>query len=145
MRVLFMLGMLFGCLHVNAMSYSQVKQVFKSMPNGGVDLHYDSSGAINATAYEHDIVINAGMVKVLSSRCEVIMVLGHELGHISNGDRGSNKGAEYRADLYGYKMALRSGCVHPENLYLKFRAMLGDRKSKTHPSWSERYENVLAY
>lgn len=128
-----------------ALTFNQAQAVYDNLLRANEftiapRLVLDPTSSVNASCSVFRITINAGMLRFVHNSSELAMVLGHELGHYTNHDRGSTPEREYRADALGAVYAQRAHynrCLGAD-VYRRFH----HKASKTHPDSDSRYNRL---
>lgn len=133
-----------------AVSLKDVEVVYHRLcvaNNGCPNLRIIRSREINSMATKGEIIIFTGMLKFLDNRDQLALVLGHELGHVHNGDPHNfwhTFNMEYHADQYGAYLASKAKFNRCKGVkyFNKTMKYFGDGTSVGHPMNSLRLQRV---
>lgn len=139
---------LFSLLLLAKPSYSsvsalQAKKVWRELGQKSIKLLIINTNRINAFADPRgSVFITKGMLRYLNTESDLTMILGHELAHLTRCGIGGKKN-ELCCDEYGYRLAKLKGYKNPEKLFLRNIRELGKGGDKEHPTWAQRYDNLI--
>ncbi len=134
-----------------AVSKDRAVAMFKKLSPPGITLSFKNSAVVQAESYGRHVTIYNGMLNFVDNESQLALVIGHELGHIANGDGQTGTPTfdmEYAADLYGFKLAGARGynACHGTKLFLKFSRLPKNIVwSYAHPKALDRYKALAKY
>ena len=156
--ILFFLVLTITALWLGAIntSYASVSKeramsIFRQIAPPGITLSFKNSGVVQAESYGRHVTIYEGMLQFVDNDSQLALVIGHELGHIANGDGQTGTptfAMEYGADLYGFKLAKAKGynACRGLKLFLKFSKLPKNIVwSYAHPKALDRYKALAKY
>jgi len=140
--------LLISSLCFSGVSYQKAQQIFKRLTQSSgvhVSLSLNRDSDLNAWADGRGVHVNSGLLKSTNVN-ELALVLGHELGHIKNGDlsRSGSKSMELRADVTGMGIANRAGFNGCAGItyFVKLQRLYGDDGGSEHPDNSTRINKL---
>ena len=146
-------GILLGAISTcQAMGFDRAKALFSHLSNKSgyhVELKLDEENYINAWVDSpYRVTITQGLLNS-STDAEILLVMGHELGHIDRQHYRSKHGSykqEMDADVTGYYYCRqlkysKSKCI---SFMYKMKKQFGNgTEDGVHPDWNTRIKNVL--
>ncbi len=148
--IIWFICMILGQCVYASVSIQDVKIVYHRLciTNGGCpNLRVVRDKQVNADSQCTEIVIYTGMLKFLDNRDQLAIILGHELGHLHNGDCTNiwhTFSMEYHADQYGVNLATKAKFNRCKGIkwFNKTMMYFGDYTSIDHPMDSLRLQRI---